>query len=88
MMQAASLAELDAVEEAAQLRIGGFGRKGPEYVWPADMSWIVCTDYDLTSTYVAMSGRGPDSLLDSPNVEAVAVRLTTRVDDRADEQTT
>ena len=25
----------------------------PEYVWPENQSWIVCTDYDLTSTYIA-----------------------------------
>jgi len=84
MIQADTLADLDAVQEAAKRRADPI--TWPEYVWPDDMSWIVHTNYDLSSTYVATSSRGFDSVLNSPDIEATAVSPTTRVDDRADEQ--
>jgi len=59
----------------------------PEYVWPEDQSWIVCTDYDLTSTYVAAASDSASRVLQNPAIEALEVHLETRVDDRADEQT-
>ena len=57
-----------------------------EYVWPTDNSWIICTDYDLTSTYVALGIDAASRLLATPEIEAVEVALDTRVDDAADEQ--
>jgi hypothetical protein len=57
-----------------------------EYVWPSDKSWIVCTDYDLTSTYVALGAEAASRMLAHPAIEAVEVTLDTRVDDAADEQ--
>jgi hypothetical protein len=57
-----------------------------EYVWPTNRSWIVCTDCDLTSTYVALSREAACRLLTHPEIEAVEVDLNTRIDDAADEQ--
>ena len=57
-----------------------------EYVWPLDESWIVCTDYDLTSTYVALGREPAARLLAHPNLDAVEVGLNTRIDDAADEE--
>ena len=57
-----------------------------EYVWPSDRSWIVCTDYDLTSTYVALDNAGAERLHTQPRLEVVDVTLETRVDDAADER--
>lgn len=52
----------------------------PEYWWPADRTWCVCSDYDLTFTIVA----GPKSLisavLNSAMLEALQVTPQTRVD--------
>ena len=56
-----------------------------EYVWPTNRSWIVCSDYDLTSTYVALSSEAAYRLLTHPEIEAVEVDLNTRIDDGADE---
>jgi len=57
-----------------------------EYVWPTNRSWIVCADYDLTSTYIALSGKASYRLVTHPEIEAVEVDLNTRIDDAADEQ--
>ncbi len=57
-----------------------------EYVWPEDQSWIVCTDYDLPSTYVAADRDTAIRLQRHPTVETLEVDLGTRVDDAADEQ--
>lgn len=56
----------------------------PEYIWLVDRSWVVMTDWDLTSTYVACDAALADSLLADPGLEAVEVGPTTRVDDYAD----
>ena len=47
---------------------------------------IIRTDYDLTSTYVALSSEAAYRLLTYPEIEAVEVDLNTRIDDAADEQ--
>lgn len=56
----------------------------PEYVWPQGRSWVLCTDYDLASTYIACARCLGEVLLAEPRLEIEPVRLQTRVDDRAD----
>lgn len=58
----------------------------PQYVWPKDQAWIVCSDYDLDSTYVAAGHEAALRVLHHPVLEAVEVQLETRIDGRADEQ--
>lgn len=53
----------------------------PTFVWPEDRAWIVCTDYDSTSTYIAVSRVLADVLLADPHLEIVEVDRTTRLDD-------
>jgi hypothetical protein len=55
----------------------------PEYWWPADRSWCVCSDYDLPFTIVAGSKRLIDSILTKADLESIQVTPDTRVDYRA-----
>jgi hypothetical protein len=91
LYRAPSLAGRRAVVDAAQQAAREEGAANverlttPEYVWPADRRWIVCTDYDLTSTYLALTDRTAHCLHDAPDLESCEVQLSTRVDSRADE---
>ena len=49
-----------------------------------DRSWVIQTDYDLTSTYIACSSDLGDALCVEEQLETIPVRLTTRVDDDSD----
>ncbi|MGW2813895.1 hypothetical protein [Streptomyces sp. NPDC001415] len=53
---------------------------GPEHWWPADRSWVVACDWDLTSTYVACSEELAERLVRSDRLEALRVDPTTRID--------
>lgn len=85
------LYEVDSLEDRhfavdAIRRAGATGATTAEHVWPRDQRWIVCTDYDLVSSYVAASTGAARRLIDHPNIEAVLVERTTRIDRHADEQ--
>jgi hypothetical protein len=56
----------------------------PEFVWPTDRSWVVNTDTDLVSTYIACDEDVADQILNDTTLESVLVSLDTRVDDNAD----
>ena len=43
------------LDELPTFLAGGKYQFTPEYWWPADHSWCVCSDYDLTFTIVAGS---------------------------------
>jgi hypothetical protein len=55
----------------------------PEYWWPADHSWCVCSDFDLTFTIVAGSMELVSSVLNDATLEAIEVSPQTRVDSYA-----
>ncbi len=55
----------------------------PEYWWPQDRSWCVCSDYDLTFTIVGGSKRLVDRILTNADLESIQVTSDTRVDYRA-----
>lgn len=57
-----------------------------EHVWPVEERWIVCTDYDLTSTYIACDAEAAQRLLDHNLIEAVLIDRSTRIDNSAEEQ--
>ena len=52
----------------------------PEYWWPSDKSWCICSDYDLTFTIVAGSAELIDAVLGSRVLEAIRLTSATRVD--------
>jgi hypothetical protein len=84
-------APLDAIEEVvAAVREGEIDAavETPELVWPEDRSWVVCTDYDLVSTYIASNRMLASALISDERLEVVEVSRQTRVDDRADDPET
>jgi hypothetical protein len=52
----------------------------PEYWWPVDRSWYLCSDYDLTFSVVGGTRRLVDAVLNNTNVEALEVTPETRID--------
>jgi hypothetical protein len=52
----------------------------PEYWWPADHSWCLCSDYDLTFSIVGGSRQLVAAVLSNAKLEAVEVRPDTRID--------
>ncbi|MFI5530523.1 hypothetical protein ACIA8O_18475 [Kitasatospora sp. NPDC051853] len=56
------------------------GESGPEYWWPEDRGWVVSSDYDLLSTYVACDTATAALLLADPALETIAAAPHTRVD--------
>jgi hypothetical protein len=55
----------------------------PEYWWPADHSWCLCSDYDLTFSIVGGSRQLIGAILNNATVEALEVTPETRIDWRA-----
>ncbi len=58
----------------------------PSYWWPADRSWCICTDWDLTFSLIGGAHNVIATLLADPILECVTVTPMTRVDDFADLQ--
>ena len=81
----ADLGAIREVQAAAEADLDpAWWLESPEWVWPPNASWVVNTDIDLQSTYVACAATLADALLSDPILEAVDVGLGTRVDHRAD----
>jgi hypothetical protein len=55
----------------------------PEYWWPADRSWCVCSEYDLKFTIVGGPKELVSAVLTNPTLEALEVTSHTRTDDAA-----
>lgn len=85
MLFTTTVFDLETLTSAVRVR-AGYYLAGPEWVWPSDERWLVSTDYDLTSTYVALSMSTAERVLADPTIEACLVAIDTRIDDRADEQ--
>jgi hypothetical protein len=86
LLYRASVSRYAEVQEAANLDLGDEDESapGPEFVWPADQSWFVNTDYDLDSTYVACDDVLAEAILAEPTLESLPVSRDTRVDSAAD----
>jgi hypothetical protein len=52
----------------------------PEYWWPPDHQWCVCSDYDLTFTIVGGTSSLISSLLKSKTLECIEISPEIRVD--------
>lgn len=55
----------------------------PEYWWPDDHRWCVCSDYDLTFTLVGATRQVCQQLLEDETLECIEVTPETRVDYRS-----
>lgn len=56
----------------------------PEYWWPDDRTWCVCSDWDLPFTLVGGSRALIDACIKHPALECLEVKPENRVDYRAD----
>lgn len=52
----------------------------PEYLWPSDRKWCLCSDYDLMFTVVGGPQKLISSVLGSTALEALQVNPQTRID--------
>jgi hypothetical protein len=68
-----SLADLSAFSTKPSFR-------NPEYWWPANHEWCVCSDYDLAFTIVGGSSAAIRRVLGDPVLEAIEVQPDLRVD--------
>jgi hypothetical protein len=68
------LSELPAFLSDGQYRIT------PEYWWPSDRSWCLCSDYDLDFTFVGGSKELISTVLKNGTLETLEVTSQTRVD--------
>jgi hypothetical protein len=86
MLYRAAITLYREVQDRADRDLGAVDelQPGPEFVWPTDRSWVVNTDYDLDSTYVACDEDLAESILTDPILEALLVTRDTRVDGGAD----
>ena len=55
----------------------------PEYWWPADRNWCVCSDYDLMFTVVGGSRDLISRLSENKVLECIEVKPSTRIDSYA-----
>jgi hypothetical protein len=75
----APLAQLESIRDCLTSEWGS--AVGPEHWWPEDRSWVVGSDYDLCSTYIACSHETGRLLLTAHGLEAIGAALDTRVDE-------
>ena len=48
-----------------------FGRAAPQIAWPRDRTWVLATEIDVDSTYVAGPASVVEAVLADPALEAV-----------------
>jgi hypothetical protein len=68
------------LEELSQFLTEGKYQLTPEYWWPSDRGWCLCSDYDLDFTFVGGPKELISSLLDNKILEVLEVTSETRVD--------
>jgi hypothetical protein len=79
LLYRAECGAVETVKEVAAADIDDRGLKGPEYVWPADRSWFVLTDYDSVSTYLGCDEELASRVLSDPAIEALVADLDDRI---------
>jgi len=72
-----------ALEELSTFLTEGKHQFTPEYWWPADHSWCLCSDYDLKFTLVGGSRDMISAVLNNTTLEALEVTPQTRIDNDA-----
>jgi hypothetical protein len=68
---------LDEVVECAKVNNYKFS---PEYIWPSDRSWCLCSDYDCHFSFVGGSQELVSAILNSDTLEAFQLAHDTRID--------
>jgi hypothetical protein len=68
------------LDEVQQFLTNGRYQFTPEYWWPTDQSWCLCSEYDLAFTVVAGPSQLIDALLRNDVLEVLEVTHGTRLD--------
>jgi hypothetical protein len=68
------------LEELEGFLQGGRYRVGPEYWWPGERTWCICSNYDFQFTLVGCSKQLGAVLMANPVLECIEVRPQTRID--------
>jgi hypothetical protein len=74
---------LGALDELGTFLTRGKYQFTPEYWWPADHTWCLCSDYDLMFTIVGGSKDLISAVLKNANLESLEVISQTRIDSYA-----
>lgn len=82
LVVAAPLDGLDELRKRVDDEVGI--ESGPDYWMPRGHAWVVCSDHDLTSTYVACGEEVARAIFAHPDLEALSVTPETRIDFGAD----
>jgi hypothetical protein len=69
-----------ALDEVVEFGKENNYRFSPEYVWPTDRSWCVCSDFDFTFTFVGGPQELISAILASNEFEAFQIAPQTRID--------
>jgi hypothetical protein len=69
--------ELEELQEFLQ---SGKYQVGPEYWWPSNRAWCVCSEYDLQYTIVGGTRKLISMLLGNPILECIQIEPQTRID--------
>jgi hypothetical protein len=82
----APVSAIDDIRHQAEVELGGRGGGGvsPEYVWPEGRAWVLQTDFDLNSSYLACPRDLAASIAADADIESLPVIPRTRVDGGAD----
>jgi hypothetical protein len=72
-------ASLDEVAEAGKENNYQFS---PEYIWPSDRSWCLCSDFDFEFSFVGGTQEMVSAILNNDTLEAFQIRDDMRVDYR------
>jgi hypothetical protein len=77
LMWRGQLADIWEVQQEANMIMGEHIPHSPEWIWPEDRRWLVLTDYDLPSTYVAAGSGVADAILQQAELEVHEVNPDT-----------
>jgi hypothetical protein len=69
-----------ALGEVMEFLKGNDYQFSPEYLWPDDRNWCLCSDYDLMFSIVGGPRELVSSILGSATLEALQVTQQTRID--------
>jgi hypothetical protein len=69
-----------ALDQVVEFGKGNNYQFSPEYAWPTDRSWCVCSDFDFTFTFVGGPQELISAILASNEFEAFQITPQTRID--------
>jgi hypothetical protein len=69
-----------ALDEVVDCGKGNNYKFSPEYIWPSDRSWCLCSDYDFEFSFVGGPQELVSAILHSDTLESFQIAHDTRID--------